>query len=126
MRVIKFRGQNYKGTWYRGQLVTHGRFWCIEDAIKVVRINPKTIGQFTGMTDMDGKEIWEGDIIEARLIDATLTKDNVKRGVVVYNDTAAAFCLNDASGFPKGLLCTTEQISLVKVIGNIYDNKELL
>jgi len=70
--------------------------------------------QFTGLHDKNGKEIWEGDIIQDK-------KDKRFRGKIWYDDKKAMFCYEElslAEAINAGLL--------IKVIGNIYENPELL
>ena len=76
-------------------------------------INPETIGQFTGVTDKAGKEIYEGDIVQ-------FFKMRLK---VSWSDTTCSFILEN----DEMLLDLTEHNSRVcEIIGNIHDNPELL
>lgn len=128
MRKIKFRGRwehphdEYNTEWKYTSLTSQG---LIFDSI----VNPKTIGQFTGLYDNDGKEIYEGDIIHV------LGSNNEPcRHIVKYSDETGGYCqfLFQAQGifvepFDAGILWQqyiTEQCK--EVIGNLHDNPELL
>lgn len=80
-----------------------------------------TIGQFTGLLDCNAKRIYEGDIIEVTsLSDTSLgTRTNA---IVIFRNSA--FQLKHKA--KEALLLTHWTEDVVKVIGNIYDNKELL
>ena len=74
-------------------------------------VDPKTIGQYTGLTDKNGKKIFEGDIVKS--------KYGVFKSKVEWNDSFCGFfpfCNNDTGIFADEC----------EVIGNIYENKELL
>ena len=76
---------------------------------------PVTVGQFTGLLDKNGKKIFEGDIVD-------ILTENEKIGVVAYED--GGFLVN-ADGFCVDFHSNINGTDLV-VIGNIYDNPELL
>ena len=137
MREILFRGKrtdNYE--WIEGSLCTtipsDEDFYTIsyfdfEGYYIEENVIPSTIGQYTGLTDKNGKKIFEGDIIKYKNTDGI--KFNgvalTVTGKVVYNEKNASFAISgkDEIGakhydyFP---------IKNIEVIGNIHDNPELL
>lgn len=88
---------------------------------------PETVGQFTGLTDKNGKQIFEGDIGRYKQTDGAKRNGNpiICVGKVVYNTKNASYAVEskDETGckyfdyFP---------IRDFEVIGNIHDNPELL
>ena len=129
MRTIKFRAMRNNGKWVIGNYVHH--FISYFDTIErhsiflsksendngghwVEDIITKTIGQFTGLYDKDGKEIYEGDILD---FNGLTVEVRFVRG-------AFAFLVN---GYLDDELygdCRTDLFA--KVIGNVYENPELL
>lgn len=127
MRTIKFRGKRIdgKGLAY-GDLLTgcgykKGRYFILPhldfypsdcSSLDGYEIITDTVGQFTGLTDKNGKEIYEGDILQEI--------GSGKTVLVVYE--APQFCYADNS-FGYKFLNLPENYT---VIGNIHDNPELL
>ena len=78
-----------------------------------VEIDPTTICDPTGLTDKNGNEIWENDIV----------KDNVVFGNVVWDSKYAQFMINDEF---DGNQDYSDWWQEVEVIGNTFDNADLL
>lgn len=116
MRTIKFRGKSKKnGEWFFGNLFDEdisGRTHICTTKKGCLDINPDTVGQFTGLLDKNGTEIYEGDILQEI--------DSGKTVLVVYE--APQFCYADNSFWYK-FLNLPENYT---VIGNIHDTPELL
>lgn len=112
-REIKFRAKE-----------TSGKDWCYgimhNEGINLfpVSVDMETIGQFTGRNDKNGKEIYEGDILRHL---------NGNTFQVLYSNRTTSFILISISHKEVGLdLGIYDTENCFEVIGNIYDNKELL
>ena len=120
MREVLFRGEScYDHTLVYGSLtvnknnscaITHGasEYGYIAYGIQVF---PETIGQFTGLTDKNGKRVFEGDIVRI---------EDFVNAVVKWREDVACWTLQ---GYIIG---NTWGSSMLEVIGNIHDNPELL
>ena len=132
MREILFRGKKIcDGKWvignYNAPLPTN---WgaVIENAINIPNleysVDPDTVGQYTGLTDKNGKRIFEGDIIKAKIEGGNhegFTWQNMPVGF-----QQGAFCLNDRNGHVFCVLGAFATSVSLEVIGNIHDNQGLI
>ena len=137
-RTIKFRGKTVNGNkWVYGDLlhiaggcviyhgsqkdceITTGKHVAVEllhDEISVVV--PETVGQFTGLFDKNGKEIYEHDLVECA---GVLCE-------VVYSDKIGSFVLLEVLSQNLGNKPIGQMMDMfgIRYAGNIYDNPELL
>ena len=129
MREILFRGKDIKGNWYEG-LLAHNISkdeWYISNKAGIstaYQVRSETIGQFTGLTDKNGVKIFEGDIVEYE------TGKKVRIGRVFFSDFRASFSVtagkNGSARINNDLFNYIQNRNSVIVIGNIYDNPELI
>lgn len=133
MREILFRGKKRNGEWVEGDLLhtTVDREPRIRsfglNCAGVYDVIPETVGQFTGLTDKNGKKIFEGDIIQVKSNYRFL----IKYGEYMPND----FCKYEYKDWKSfGLFATdgkadfqmSNHSHLFEVIGNVHDNPELM
>lgn len=129
-REIKFRGKGYSG-WFYGYVQEYHEKFCKRICVCPVSIRTskdsllyevkeETIGQFTGLHDKNGKEIYEGDTIK-------ITGSNEAKHVA-YSDKEAAFGIQYPNGDFFAFVFDITGISedCFEIIGNIHDNPELL
>ena len=120
-RETKFRGKTKEGEWLIGDLV-HGALnaysYTVDFAIQKsgfypIEVNPETVGQFTGLKDATGKDIFERDIVSYLI-------HTYKVGF--HNGSFGLFSLKH-TGFTPFF----ESVNLsCEIIGNIPENPELL
>lgn len=121
MRTIKFRGKlKSNGNWEYGDLLHNNIDGCYiypidtENLFRNNEVIPETVGQFIGLKDKNGEEIFEGDILD---FNGIITEVRFVRGVF-------AFLVN---GNLDDELCGDCRTDLfAKVIGNIYENPDIL
>lgn len=130
MREIKFRGKRLdNGEWIEGDLLRMNGHWFIfldpaPEGIDKYAVDPATVGEFTGLKDKNGKEIYEGDVIRS-----PLSEDKTRPHRIFYHTGNAAF---------MGALVDRKELCYLRldqdwiykfgkeVIGNIHDNPELI
>lgn len=137
MRDIKFRGIRidtnpiYKSKWAYGYLIIDdsGEVNIVknygDDAYSWDAVVPESVGQYTGLKDRNEKEIYKGDIARNKLGSI---------GVIEYHSSWAAFYFKLAIGKNEDgdIVKMTSSIPMwrewatLEVIGNIYENPELL
>ena len=159
-RVVKFRGKTLSGKWVYGDLVHFTNTQGVDTSVIITEhqataesddfdyalcyarnefkiVLPESVGQFTGLYDVNGEEIYEGDVVrnkevggygfeylgvvryykeDARFgIDTTATCKFSKRVLFSVGES----CINDG-------YCTIKYTNKYEVIGNIHDNPNFL
>ena len=130
-REIKFRGLTKINKWVYGYLdyepllekyfihVVEGN---LNEVGKKLEVDPESVGEYTGLKDKNGKEIYEGDIVIANIY----TDDDFKLPVyfkrgnfyIDYSDSEAdMYTIGEFIDF-----CG----EIVEIIGNVFENPELL
>lgn len=133
MREILFRGKRIdNGEWVEGNLFvsdTDGRTHILVGT-RIITIEwevyQETIGQFTGLTDKNGKRIFEGDIV---IYDNSPYNAycEPQKGVIAWRNGSLSFKYRPWTSVMYRPLCSDDFFSVkCEVIGNIHDNPDLL
>lgn len=142
MREYKFRGKNKDIGWVYGQLAydINGNTYIIQEveidasygleesilfATMWYKVDKNTVGQFTGLFDKNKKEIYDGDIVKKETYDDEYPNHRkpsyAKVGYV--ESCSGYYLLNKRNKIYWDLASDRYNI---EVIGNIYENKDLL
>ncbi len=137
MREIKFRGipTDNNTSYFEDEEFVYGylvisdyKYYILLDlldnikrddyAVYMVEVKPETIGQYTGLHDKNGKEIYEGDILQI----------DIDRAWIIWNEKYCYFQLVPIGDyyFDSDVIGQTLEYTETEIIGNIYENKELL
>lgn len=112
------RVRNYAG--YKTVEHCYIKYETWDEGFITYEVKPETVGQYTGLTDKNGKKIFEGDIVKF------VYNGNTGIYQVVYDISELDFkATNGKEKYENNfqyLTCCEE----IEAIGNIYDNKELL
>lgn len=132
-REIKFRGRStHSDDWCYGSFVNNPDepticgfdIWADGNSDwREEKVEPHTVGQYTGLCDSNGKEIYEGDIIRTYG-----SKGDEIKHTVYYSDKEAMFCtkLIGADMLGGGITQRWLDEFEFEVIGNVHDDPELL
>lgn len=143
MRTIKFKAKTLKADeWIVGDLVcSNGKIFIKhEDEPNKVfplctKVDPDTVCQFTGLTDKNGKEIYEGDVLRSDDYPFSCIVDNEfdnYYGIIGWSDEVASLCVvatkkrkYSVRGISDGICNYISQTKMKRfeVIGNIHDLK---
>lgn len=145
MREILFKGKRKdNGEWVEGHLLwyedgrariipRHTDIFCYENDENTIQtiayeVIPETVGQYTGLTDKNGKKIFEGDIVHLYAGEHSISryKGIDYNALVIFRD--GGFCAIDGTEEDYALrrYNFVSQNLYCEVIGNIHDNPELL
>ena len=131
-RTIKFRGKRIdNGAWVYGSLFNWYRRTAVipiigegvrNGAVIGNEVDPETVGQFTGLLDKNGREVYEGDVL---LFGSNKTPNKCEVG---WNNAFTSFCVRLSYEKRFGIKPLGEWLFVepMEVIGNIYDIPELL
>lgn len=142
MREILFRGKRtHSRQWAFGFYTQSpsGNFYITETSCGVASpktVEPETVGQFVGLTDKNGKKIFEGDVIKAVIVrDFGCGRENREEtGIIGYDKIGMIGLIAKYAGTIPVWSDFFQELTLsgciddfwFEVIGNIFDNKNLL
>lgn len=121
---IKFKAKRLdNGKWIEGDLIHKETYVCIgylsseiHNITRVQRVDPSTVCQFTGLKDCEGKEIWEGDILEGESkSEVVYTKGTFTISFIGYNKRVFSY--------PLCYYIKEDGTVDGKVIGNKFDKE---
>lgn len=134
MRPIKFRGKDrHDRQWVFGNIVktAYGLYIIPQniyaDRMPQYSVDPETVGQYTGLTDRNGKEIYEGDILH--VLEVSNTNDLEYKSPVEFIDSGFLVTQPDECQVPLAVfhnLDTSYPLFEIEAIGNIYEHPYLL
>ena len=131
MREHRFRGKTKdNGEWVYGSMYRLGEelnpfIMLINKCGESHEVDPSTVGQFTGLTDKNGREIYEGDIVSEKDFHGVvyLFGEQPKKNIAVKYEVGAV--LGKRAGFTLDL-DVAKGVYDGEVIGNVTDNPKLL
>ena len=119
---VRIDGSPVESSWFYGNGVLQGKgdfsiIYLNEPTFEKLSVYTDTLGQYTGLTDMNEKKIFEGDIVQN-----IITKETA---IVRWYTEHSAFMLYDKNN-NKVYFLYDNDFNKIEIIGNIYDNPELL
>lgn len=132
MGEILFRGKRVDNC----EIIESGSIQQLNDGYKVylwyqgewIEVIPNTVGQYSGLTDMNGKKVFDGDIMQLQTLDTNETRRAAcLYGEFEYEDEMFLGWYLSFEGYKISILQEGEELlELCEIIGNINDNPELL
>lgn len=129
-REIKFRGLRIDGKgWVFGNLMEYNNEFYItpkkysSKPVETFKVIPESVGQFTGLTDKNGAEIYEEDILKSKVELEGGTESIIK---IVYGEGGFDMEKIEKDGKVDSMYLKKYWKHSLQVIGNIHENPELL
>lgn len=132
MRTIKFRGLGISNEeWLYGNLViVDDEYHILEgetEARNYNKVDKESVGQFTGLYDINNKEIYEGDIVHYKELSFDKYKVKYHQGTFIIEPFDTGYTLEDPleESYSLDTFCVDFETTKTKfeVIGNFYENK---
>lgn len=119
---VRMDGSPVESSWFYGNGILQGKgdfsiIYPNEPTFEKLSVYTDTLGQYTGLTDINEKKIFEGDIVQN-----IITKETA---IVRWYTEHSAFMLYDKNN-NKVYFLYDNDFNKIEIIGNIYDNPELL
>ena len=129
-RQIKFRGKRLdNGAWVYGYLADGYYINDINAPVRtVIEVDPGTVGQFTGLLDRNGKEVYEGDVVFWIAADMR-GRGRGEQGAIFWDRHTMSWAIERDKPCVDGRPCIISRPfdkRHLEVVGNIHDNPDLM
>ena len=130
-RPLKFRARHHvAGNWHYGFLVErNGKTFIFEQdggQLREYQVDPKTVGQFTGLTDKNRKEIYDADLVSFLVENPDTEELVVVKAQIFWSDKLGGWYAQNLRNSLDIISFNQNFSNGCEAIGNIHENPELL